>query len=113
MDTVSEWVDWDKLMGICSELNNVTMVKGFQIMGVNPIKEADENEKCFIKCMGEGLHFLNSDGTLNDTGVHMPHWYLNDKKVPRAIRRCRRITGDTDCDKAFRQSRCLFIIASS
>lgn len=105
-----EWIEWDKLMDVCSEANDVDLQKAFQIMGIKPQK-LQENEKCFIKCMGEGLHFLNADGTLNETGAQTPHFYLNEKRVPKALERCKRIQGTNVCDKAVRQSQCFFQIA--
>lgn len=107
-----EWDNWDSLMDICSESNNVTLVKAFRIMGTNPTKIL-ENEKCFIKCMGEGLKFVNPDGTLNKATVQLQHWYFNSKKVLNVLQRCLKIKGKNICDKAYRQSKCLFVLAGN
>lgn len=70
-----------------------------------------ENEKCFVKCMGERLSFINSDGSLNATALRHPPSYLNGNKIGAALRKCSRIFGTSRCDKAYQQSICFFNIA--
>lgn len=71
----------------------------------------NEEQKCFIKCVGEGLGFLKEDGNLNLDSLAKPKPYLDTAKVPAAIEKCGKLRGTTVCDTAYKQGDCLFEMA--
>lgn len=73
---------------------------------------ANENEKCFAACVGEGLHILNDpDMKLNLTYLANPPMYLSKDKMPAALTKCGALVGTTPCDTGYQQMDCLFVEA--
>lgn len=111
--THSTLENWKSYLENCSDANNVDIIRGLEIMSVeDELVLILENEKCFIKCMGESMSFLKSDGSINQTSLRPVPWFLNDNKIGSVVRKCSRIVGTSSCDKAYEQSVCFFGIAS-
>lgn len=104
---------WRSLLESCSDKYNVRHVRAYLIMArETEVRLTLESEKCFVKCMDEGLGYLNPDGSLKEASLYPVPWFLNPNKVRPALRKCKRIIGTSACDKAYQQTLCFFGIAS-
>lgn len=105
--------NWKDYLENCSDAYNVDILRGLDIMSEEKqLVLTLENEKCFVKCIGESLTFINPNGSINETSLQPIPWFINGNKVLAAIRKCSRIIGTSPCDKAYQQTTCFFDIAS-
>lgn len=71
-----------------------------------------DNEKCFVKCLGESYNIMNKDdGKLNPIELKKPLPFIDSNKVEAGIKKCSSLEGINPCDTATKQGECLFEIA--
>lgn len=69
-----------------------------------------EDEKCFVKCNGEGMGLFNADdGMLIPEGLvkNVPE-ELDATKIPDSIKKCEKLTGTTACDTSYLIGGCIW-----
>lgn len=96
----------------CAKKHKLTVEKAWELMEEETPPQI-EDQKCFVKCVGEGLFLINkTDGKLNTTTLKHPPVYLDKKLIPLAVKNCTALKGTSVCDIAYKQEKCLFMIAT-
>nr|WKF45139.1 odorant-binding protein 6 [Podabrus annulatus] len=66
----------------------------------------DQNFKCYLKCVYQGLEFANADGKMNLEKVEPYILPLNKRKILAGLDECNKQTGKDPCDTTYQIAMC-------